>query len=190
MAGPYDHLIGELTPGAKGWLPLDDTGTPSGPATLQPPPELNAKAASVQANSTSPVPEDEHALYTSSGAEIVPPLNSNVDRRVTPGTPEPIVPSISLLNPATAVAGDPDSTLMVTGNGFTAASVIVFGGVDQATTFGTGTSLTCALASSTASAGDVPVEVRDSAGTSNSVNFSFTAPVGMRGSEERGRSRR
>jgi len=185
MAGPYDHLIGELTPGAKGWLPLDDAGVPSGPATLQPPPALNAKAASVQANRTSPVPEDEHALYTSSGAEIVPPLNSNVDRRVTPGEPvAPATPVLYSLTPNTAVANDPtDITMVVNGSGFTAESIIVFNGNDEPTTLISDTGVSTVVKPSLfVVEATCPVEVRNGEAVSNSIGFMFTTPAARRGS--------
>jgi len=186
MPGPYDHLIGELTPGQSGWLPLDNDGIPSGPATLKPPPALDSKACSVMANSKNPLGPEDHALLTSTGAELDPPLVSNVDRRVTPGQPqEP--PVLDSLTPTGAVVGDPDLVLTLTGSNFTEGSVIVFNGGDEITTYVSPTSLTTGVKPSLVGAPiTVPVEVRDSGGRSNSLNFAFTAPVG-RGAE---RSRR
>ena len=82
MAGPYDHLIGELWPGAFGWLPLDgNPGEPIGPARLEPP---NAKAdrfaCYVMANAKIPL-EGQDALVSPTGAPLQGPLNSNVDKR-------------------------------------------------------------------------------------------------------------
>jgi len=186
MAGPYDHLIGELSPGDKGWLPLDNDGFPNGPAVKEPPPQLGFKAASVVANAKDPLGPEDHALLTSTGAELDPPLNSNVDRRVTPGQPqEP--PVLDSLTPTGAVVGDPDLTLTVTGSNFTEGSIIVFNGGDEVTTYVSPTSLTTGVKPSLVGAPiTVPVEVRDSGGVSNSLSFAFTAPVG-RGAE---RSRR
>src|SRR5688572_9534503 len=110
MPGPFDHLIGELSPGDKGWLPLDEDGNPSGPATLDPPPHP-ALACSVYANPKDPLEEDDHALMSSSGAPLETPLTSNVDRRVPGGdTPSPTITSLS---PNTAVANDPTDIEMI-----------------------------------------------------------------------------
>jgi hypothetical protein len=79
--GPYDQYIGELWPGATGWLPLDDNGTPNGPATLAPP-VGNVKAAAVFAN-YAPNP-DADMLVTLAGAPLTTHMNPNVDRRFNP----------------------------------------------------------------------------------------------------------
>ena len=188
MAGPYDHLIGELTPGDKGWLPLDDTGTPNGPATLKPPPELNAKAASVMANAKDPLGPEDHALVSSSGAPLDPPLTSNVDRRVTPGESEvPQAPVVYSLTPNTAVANDPaDITMIVNGSGFTEESVIVFNGYDEPTTFISETGVSTGVKPSIFEVEAVcPVLVRNGTTESNSAGFTFTPPVGRSGRSRR-----
>ena len=136
MAGAFDHLIGELIPGSKGWLPLDDAGTPSGPATFSPP-DPPALACAVMAASEEEVEEGDDALVTNTGASISPPLNSNVDNRPL-GWEGPALqpyPSIISLTPSTAAIGSPDFDLVVTGTGFTADSVIYFAGVKEPTTF-------------------------------------------------------
>src|SRR4249920_1539404 len=112
MAGPFDDLVGELTPGQVGWLPLDEEGNPTGPATIHPPPPP-ALACSVMCNPNSPLPEGQHLLITPTGADLDPPLVSNVERR-----PEDYVgvapPAIVSLLPATAICGtDPDFEMHV-----------------------------------------------------------------------------
>jgi hypothetical protein len=77
--GAYDHFIGELWPGAFGWLPLDENGEPSGPATIEPPPE-GTVACKVFANLQPNFGAD--MLVSNSGAPLVPPLNPNPDVRV------------------------------------------------------------------------------------------------------------
>ena len=82
--GPYDHLVGELWPGAYGWLPLDDGGTPSGPATIEPPPEGSGQLA---CHVYSPVPPEEPTanppdlLVTPTGAPITDNMTPNADNR-------------------------------------------------------------------------------------------------------------
>jgi len=77
--GAYDHLIGDLWPGAFGWLPLDEFGEPSGPATIEAPPE-GTPACKVFANAASSFAAD--LLVSASGAPLTPPLNPNSDVRV------------------------------------------------------------------------------------------------------------
>ena len=174
----FDEFIGDLAPGDEGWLPLDAAGYPSGPATLEPPEDLGAFACSVS------VSDDGH-LVSSTGAPLDPPLNSNVDRRVNEGVPDPI--SLTSINPTSAVIGSADFTLSVTGEGFTENSVIVFNGGDEPTTFVSDTELTTGVKPSLVSnAITVPVEVREGTFTSEPLDFEFTDPIG-RSSEDRRR---
>jgi hypothetical protein len=85
--GAYDHFIGELWPGAFGWLPLDDQGVPSGPATLEPP-GPDVPACKVFANNAPTIGID--MLVSASGAPLVPPLNPNPDIRVMGETQDPL----------------------------------------------------------------------------------------------------
>jgi hypothetical protein len=64
-------------------------------------------------------------------------------------------------------------TLTVSGGNFTAASVIVFNGADQATTLVDGATLTTSI-SPQAPAGERLVFVRDGSQTSNVVSFMVT----------------
>ena len=143
MAGPFDHFAGDLTPGQTGWLPLDADGNPTGPATKDPPP-APAFACSVMVNPAVPLPEGQHLLLSSTGADLSAPLQSNVDKRL-PGTDAPTPPqSISLisLNPNSCSISDPDFVLEVIGTGFASDSVIHFAGHDEPTTFLSSTTLT------------------------------------------------
>jgi len=193
MAGPFDDLIGELQPGQKGWLPLDSSGSPTGPATISPPPGPDAKACSVMAVIPSdPVDPEEHLLVSSSGAPLDPPLNSNIDRRVggvdTPEPPPPI--SLTALLPNTAECHSADFELSVKGNNFTNQSVIVFNGYEEPTDFidaqtiGTGVKPSLFVVPAS-----VPCFVRDGEQETDPINFEFTAPA-RRSREEDTRRRR
>jgi len=158
--GNFDHLVGELQPGDHGWLPLDEAGSPTGPATLDPPPGPDAKACSV----FSPIGVGIDKLVSSSGAPLDPPLNSNVDKR-PPGHGEGVEedpPILDSLEPAEAEVGGPDLTLRCLGSGFSAASVIVFNGGDEVTMFVSETELTTGVKPSLVSMSvPVPVQVRN-----------------------------
>jgi hypothetical protein len=182
MSDPYVDLVGELQPGQEGWLPLDEAGSPSGPATLSPPPGPNAKACSVKRNSTENVDAGQDSLTTPTGAPLAPPLTSNVDRRYPNDPANPVPPPVSViqnLTPATAEVGSADITMTVNGTGFSSDCVIVFNGGDEPTTFISDTQVSTGVKPSTASGPAVcPVAVRGPGGTSNSVDFEFTAPAG------------
>jgi len=172
MAGAYDHLIGELQPGQTGWLPLDDNGMPNGPATLMPPPELGAKACSVRANPTVPLPDDEDALYTLTGAPITDHMESNVDRRVTPG--EAVPPVLTSISPVSTVINGAAFTLTANGTGFAEDSVVVFDGADAPTTYVSPSQVTAQIQPSSL-AGTVDVTVRGARGESAAQSFEFAA---------------
>jgi hypothetical protein len=93
-----------------------------------------------------------------------------------PSEPPPPVatrPWIGSLTPASAAVGSGPLTLTVTGGNFTATSVIVFNGADQATTFVDSATLTTSI-SPAAPAGERLVFVRDGSQTSNVVSFMVT----------------
>jgi hypothetical protein len=81
--GAYDQFIGELWPGAFGWLPLDPvTGEPSGQATLEPPEDPDIPVCHVFANLMPNLNAD--LLVSASGAPLVAPLNPHPDPRIHP----------------------------------------------------------------------------------------------------------
>lgn len=90
-------------------------------------------------------------------------------------------PRITALGPDTAVAGSSDVTMIVSGDGFVAASVVRFNGVDLPTTYITGTQVTVVIpAAGLINAGAFPVVVfnpEPGGGTSNAVNFTVTNPT-------------
>jgi hypothetical protein len=67
-------------------------------------------------------------------------------------------PTLASIAPTTSVHGTAAITMTATGTGFNKQSKIVIGGVPQATTFVSSTSITC-LATPPAAAGTVPVTV-------------------------------
>jgi hypothetical protein len=91
-----------------------------------------------------------------------------------------LVPKITTLQPATAVAGSPGFTLTVNGSNFTAASVASFAGTARTTTYVSPTQLTISVASADVAASGKPAVVvtnpAPGGGQSNSVAFSVTSP--------------
>jgi len=91
---------------------------------------------------------------------------------------KPVTPTLTSIDPDTAVIGDPDVTLTVTGTDFTPQSVITFNGGNETTEFVSDTELTTIVKPSTATtAGAYPVTVKTSTFESDPVDFTFTDPV-------------
>jgi hypothetical protein len=90
------------------------------------------------------------------------------------------VPTLTSLNPPSAVAGGAAFNLVVTGTGFGANSVVRWNGAARTTTFTSSTQLQAGiLATDVASTGAAQVTVFNPApggGTSNAVTFNVTAP--------------
>ena len=192
MAGQFDHLVGELSPGDHGWLPLDEAGNPTGPATLQPPPPP-ALACAVYVTAEVPLPEGHDLLVSETGAPLIPPLTSNVDRR-DPGSYVPPIsdtPVIESIDPAFAELGSADFILTVTGDGFSPNCVINFDDQDMPTEQGSGSVSTSISPILWSTPGMVSVLVKNEDGTpSGPMNFEFTAAGGARrGKTEQGRRR-
>lgn len=119
-----------------------------------------------------------------------PPTNITSDAiALHPGTPptppeipqeaaaaELIVPTITSINPATAVhSTDPDFGMTVTGTGFNPGTVITFNGGDEPTTFISDTEVMTTVKPSLVGAPiDVPVTVRNGSAISEPSTFSFT----------------
>lgn len=95
-----------------------------------------------------------------------------------PELPPPVgqAPTISSLNPNTAVVGGADLTMTVNGSGFTPSSVIVWNGGDEPTTYGSASQVSTGVKPSTASGPyTVPIAVRNGDKVSNELPFTFTA---------------
>ena len=90
-------------------------------------------------------------------------------------------PTISLLNPASATAGAPDTALAVTGTNFVDGAVVVFGGTDLATTWGSATGVSATIpAALLAAAGTPSVTVRNPDDeVSNALTFTIEAPTSV-----------
>jgi hypothetical protein len=97
----------------------------------------------------------------------------------------PVVPTVTALNPSGAVVGDPNFTLVVTGTGFDAASIISWKGMSAVTQYVSATQLSAAIdISLELAAAEIPVAVQSGTGVlSNSVMFSLTAPALMTASK-------
>jgi hypothetical protein len=86
-----------------------------------------------------------------------------------------IPPVVTSLVPSTIEIGQPDVTLHVHGTGFTPASLIIFNGVEEPTTFVSPTELTTGINMSVWLAAAVcPVVVRTDSIESDPVMFTFT----------------
>lgn len=102
----------------------------------------------------------------------------------TDDTPPPEPPvtdpaaTLTSLSPSTAQVGSSDVTMSVNGSGFTAGSVIVFNGFDEETVFVSASEVTTVVKPSLFSeAIPLPVQVRNTGGMSNSLDFTFTEAV-------------
>jgi hypothetical protein len=181
MAGLYDDQVGDLAPGEIGWLPLDDLGVPSGPATVNPPPGPNAKACSVKHNEQDAIDDGADVLVSSSGASLSPPLTSNVDKRVGDQVPTS-TPVINSISPTTAAIGDPSFDLVIAGSGFDNSTVINFANQDEPTTLVSSSSVKTGVNMDVWHGPDsLPVYVRNDDVQSNTVMFTFTeAPTTRR----------
>ena len=89
-------------------------------------------------------------------------------------------PTITALSPDTAVSGDPDFTLSVSGENFTPQSVIHFGLHDEPTTHNADGTLSTGVKPSLFEPAVVDVSVRTGPIESEPAQFTFTAPVGTR----------
>lgn len=120
--------------------------------------------------------DSPHVVY-----EVAPQsYNDWITDAMTPDEPAPEpppAPTISALDPSGAETGSTDVTMVVTGTGFTATSVIIFNGFDEPTTLISDTQVSTIVKPSLfTEAIPLPVQVRDVGGTSNSLDFTFTAP--------------
>lgn len=183
MAGQFDDLVGELQPGDDGWLPLDEAGMPTGPATKLPPPPP-ALACAVSVNATVPLPEGESLLLSESGAELTPPLQNNPDRRVAGTEPAAALPTISALSPNSAPAGV-DLTLTISGTGLTGATNIdVSGTAHTPDAGGSDTSVSTTIPGVEMVAGTLQVLVVTPAGASTQLPLTVTGVAGRSGKQE------
>lgn len=99
----------------------------------------------------------------------------------TSGTvvPPPVVPTVTGLSPATAVAGSPAFSITVTGTNFVSGTSISWGGTSLSTTFVSSTSLQATVSDSLlASPATVTVGVvNPDSSTSNKLQFVVATPV-------------
>jgi hypothetical protein len=104
-----------------------------------------------------------------------------------PPDPEPgSEPTLTSLDPATAVLGDPDLTLRCIGTNFTETSVIHFSDHDEPTTFVSDTEVTTGVKPSLGwGAVSLPVTIRQGSFETGPLDFTFTeaAPEAGRGGQ-------
>lgn len=98
---------------------------------------------------------------------------------LTPPVAPDVAATVTGLSPDTAVAGDAaDIEMSVMGEGFTSASVIIFNGLEEPTTFVSAAQLTTGVKPSLfVVPADCPVGVRTGSAMSNEIPFSFTDPA-------------
>jgi hypothetical protein len=91
-------------------------------------------------------------------------------------------PTVTGLNPDTAMCGDPDLQLIVDGTGFNNASIITFNGHDEPTALLSDTQVrTNVKPSLFVVAATCPVGVRTGGMRSETIDFTFTEPGAARG---------
>lgn len=92
-------------------------------------------------------------------------------------TPTIVTPTLASLTPNSQVVNGPAVSVTISGTGFTTASTVNFNGTTYAQTNSTATSLVVMLpAAALTTIGSFPLTVTNTAGTSNALSFSVTAP--------------
>ena len=173
--GDYDHFAGELTtPGQKGWLPLDENGTPIGPATIEPPvaPALACAVVAVE------LPDDQGiGLQTPSGAEITSEMEHNPDFRL-PGSggtePEPLPPVITSLTPNSAPV-TADLALVISGDDLAGATAVNVAGTPHTPTNASDAQVDVTVPMVSLIEGTHDVTVVTPTGVSNALSLTLTA---------------
>ena len=126
---------------------------------------------------TAPAIPPSPNVVTVKAASVVDPSRTG-SASVTVVNP---APTLSSLSPSTVDAGSGDTTLTVTGTGFTSQSTVQLSGTSLVTTFGSSTQLTAvAPAAQLTSAGTLPVTVvtpSPGGGTSNATNLTVVVVV-------------
>jgi hypothetical protein len=93
---------------------------------------------------------------------------------------------VTALVPDSVTLGEPDFTVSVQGTGFDEASVIVWNGFDEPTTFVSATEVQTGVNMAVwAAPVALDVQVRTAAGLSNAQTFTFLAPEGATTSRRR-----
>lgn len=113
------------------------------------------------------------------GTKTDPAPNSTYSLTGPGEPPEPVVPAVDSINPATITVGDPAFELQVNGSGFNAGSIITWDGADEPTTFVSASQITTAIESTaTLVPGTVQIAVRNAGGgVSGQSPLTISAPV-------------
>jgi hypothetical protein len=173
---------GRVDPNAGGIVDPNSLGMPQGGVAAKTPPTPDELRTQREA-------EAKEGTVSPREGSINEPPGSNVLGKTEEDVPDEIKqkgkPVLTSLEPDEAVSGEPDFTLVISGDNFFSGSVIVFGDHDEPTTFDeeAGTVSTGVKPSLFAPA-TVPVKVRNGSMVSDPMEFEFTAPAGTRGGEE------
>jgi len=172
---------GRVDPNPGGIVDPNSLGMPQGgvaPKTPPTPDELRKQREAEAGQHEGELPDGTVAPRQGS---INEPPGSNVLGKTEEDVPPEILakgkPVISGLEPDEAVSGDPDFTLVVSGDNFYPGSVIVFGDNDEPTTMD-GDTLSTVVKPSLFAPATVPVKVRNGSLVSDPSDFTFTAPAG------------
>jgi len=178
-----DRIIddcGRVDANAGGIVDPNSLGMPQGGSEPNYPPSPEELRKQREAEATEgELPE---GTVSPRAGSINEPPGSNVYGKTEADVPPEILakgkPVISSLEPAEAISGDPDFTLVISGDNFFSGSVIVFGDHDEPTTFDeeAGTVSTGVKPSLFAPA-TVPVKVRNGPLVSDPSDFTFTGPA-------------
>jgi len=103
-------------------------------------------------------------------------LKRGLDHRRRMNKPAYVAPTMTLdsLSPNSAVSGSEDLVLSCIGTGFTIETVMKFGDYDEPTTLVSSTEVTTIVKPSIFAPAVVPVRVRNSAMTTDPLDFTFT----------------
>lgn len=138
-----------------------------------------------------PTPTQEENDRTAMGEHVIDHENDGSTFQPGDGPPAPR-PNVTFTSPSSGLL--PSVAVSVNGQNFTLDSVVVFDGAVLDTAFVSSTVIRTTLTKD--AAGDYPLHVRDPAGDSNSVTFTFTVARAAGGdepsddSQARGRRRR
>src|SRR6478609_11661716 len=124
-----------------------------------------AKMAYAEGGTLTLTPEEA----TCSGPGFVQDL-MRMDLREGGGTPAPVAPTLTSITPSSVAAGSADMVVSLIGSGFTAATLLNFGGQTQNTTFSNSTEV-FALIHPAAVAGTIQVFVTEAGLSSAPLPF-------------------
>jgi hypothetical protein len=164
-----------LTVNGSGFI--DGTGSDRSVVHWNGSPRATTFVSSTQLTAT--IPASDIATAGTANVTVVNP--GNLTSNTATFTINNPTPTITVISPATAVAGSGGFTLTITGTNFVNGSVVRWNGSDRTTGFVSSTVLTATIpASDVATAGTASVTVFNptpGGGTSNTATFTITNPL-------------